>query len=135
MKAAQIAWLWQPVGEIRDYFGDGVALYFAFLGEYTKSLIFPAAFGFMAFLSQALSGEGIDGNPLTIPFTAYMALYVILFQCSWTRRENELKFLWSLPPPVARWRPYSIALPKQTFVGRFLAAACFSRKSWGVRFF
>jgi hypothetical protein len=110
----QVAWLWQPIGEIRDYFGDGVALYFAFLGEYTKSLVFPAAFGFMVFMSQFVSGEGIDGNPLTIPFTAYMTLWLILFQCRWTRRENELKFLWGSEGFEADEKP------RAQFVGQFV---------------
>ncbi|KAL6035908.1 hypothetical protein STEG23_018277 [Scotinomys teguina] len=41
----------QPIGDIRDYFGEKVALYFAWLGWYTYMLV-PAAFvGLIIFLS------------------------------------------------------------------------------------
>ncbi|XP_042197559.1 anoctamin-9 [Callorhinchus milii] len=40
----------QPVNEIRQYFGERVALYFAWLGWYTTMLIPAAAFGVLMFL-------------------------------------------------------------------------------------
>uniref|UniRef100_A0A914XH48 Anoctamin n=1 Tax=Plectus sambesii TaxID=2011161 RepID=A0A914XH48_9BILA len=35
----------QPLDEIRDYFGEKVAIYYAWLGFYTKMLVYPAVFG------------------------------------------------------------------------------------------
>lgn len=45
----------QPLDDIRDYFGEKIALYFAFLGHYTKWL-FPAAFlGAAVFIHQLVN--------------------------------------------------------------------------------
>uniref|UniRef100_A0A0E0E677 Anoctamin transmembrane domain-containing protein n=1 Tax=Oryza meridionalis TaxID=40149 RepID=A0A0E0E677_9ORYZ len=36
---------WQPIDEIYSYFGTKIAIYFSFLGMYTRWLFFPAVFG------------------------------------------------------------------------------------------
>eukprot|EP00071_Canis_lupus_P011135 XP_005631139.1 anoctamin-9 isoform X4 [Canis lupus familiaris] len=41
----------QPIDDIRDYFGEKVALYFAWLGWYTYMLVPAAAVGLLVFLS------------------------------------------------------------------------------------
>jgi hypothetical protein len=50
----QFGLVYQPLDEIRDYFGDHIALYFAWLGHYTRALIFPTAFGVCANCAMAL---------------------------------------------------------------------------------
>lgn len=40
----------QPLDQIRDYFGDEVALYFVWLGFYTKMLIPASLMGFACFI-------------------------------------------------------------------------------------
>ena len=70
----------QPLGQIRDYFGDQVAMYFAWLGKYTHhynkltiihfnydytgfystALIFPAIAGFLCFLYGAVTIDSKD---------------------------------------------------------------------------
>lgn len=45
----------QPLWLIKRYFGDKVALYFAWLGFYTQMLIIPAILGFVAFLWGAIT--------------------------------------------------------------------------------
>ena len=44
----------QPLKEIRDYFGEYVALYFAWLGFYTKLLLVPSLVGFLVFIVQCV---------------------------------------------------------------------------------
>ena len=39
----------QPIQKIRNYFGESVAFYFAFLGAYTKSLIVASVVGALSF--------------------------------------------------------------------------------------
>ena len=40
----------QPLDLIRDYFGDQISLYFAWLGFYTEALIFPSIIGILSLL-------------------------------------------------------------------------------------
>ncbi|XP_070303804.1 anoctamin-8-like [Salvelinus sp. IW2-2015] len=37
----------QPLDDIRDYFGVKIAMYFAWLGFYTTSMLYPAVIGFV----------------------------------------------------------------------------------------
>ena len=107
----QYSALWQPIDDIRDYFGEEVALYFAWLGLYTRSLCFPAVFGVFTSLNQWWSGS-IDENPMTIPYSIFFAAWSISFLSAWKRYENELKFLWGTEGFE------SMEKPRPTFVGK-----------------
>jgi hypothetical protein len=48
----QFAPFYQPIDEIRDYFGDHVAIYFAFEELYTRALVWPAVWGCFGMLTQ-----------------------------------------------------------------------------------
>jgi hypothetical protein len=43
----------QPLDDIKDYFGEKVGLYFAWLGHYTTWLIFPSIVGVLLFINVA----------------------------------------------------------------------------------
>ncbi|XP_011343557.1 anoctamin-4 isoform X2 [Ooceraea biroi] len=53
----------QPLWLIRRYFGEKVALYFAWLGFYTKSLYPPAVVGLLCFIYGLGSMDGEDNVP------------------------------------------------------------------------
>ncbi|XP_044738568.1 anoctamin-4 isoform X2 [Chrysoperla carnea] len=53
----------QPLCLIRKYFGDKIALYFCWLGFYTKMLYYPAIVGSLCFLYGLLSMESDDNIP------------------------------------------------------------------------
>ena len=89
----QFGLLYQPLDEVRDYFGDHIALYFAWLGHYTRALIFPTVFGAAGMVSQALS-PSMDENPLTIPYSVFFAMWSVTFLSSWNQKSNELGYLW-----------------------------------------
>lgn len=57
----QLCCTFQPIDEIRDYFGDEVAMYFAWLGVYTRSLIVPGLGGVVV---RAFQGAVGHANPL-----------------------------------------------------------------------
>ncbi|KZC10272.1 Anoctamin-4, partial [Dufourea novaeangliae] len=53
----------QPLWLIRRYFGEKVALYFAWLGFYTKCLYAPAIVGLLCFMYGVFSMESSDNIP------------------------------------------------------------------------
>ena len=89
------SWSYQPLEEIRDYFGDEVGMYFSWLGTYTKALNMSALFGITVQILQTMnSGRSVDKNPATLAYSVYVGLWSISFISAWGRRENELRFLW-----------------------------------------
>ncbi|KAG8315419.1 Anoctamin-4 [Homalodisca vitripennis] len=53
----------QPLWLVRKYFGDKIALYFTWLGFYTKMLIPAAIVGFLCFMYGLLSMDSSDNIP------------------------------------------------------------------------
>ncbi|KAL1116216.1 hypothetical protein AAG570_005711 [Ranatra chinensis] len=53
----------QPLWLVRKYFGDKIALYFAWLGFYTQMLIPAALIGFLCFIYGLLSMDSADNVP------------------------------------------------------------------------
>ena len=85
----------QPEDDIRDYFGDHVAIYFAWLGMYTSSLLPCAILGVMSqMVNFANPDKGIDGNATTLAFSVFLGLWSTVFLELWHRREFELRCLW-----------------------------------------
>eukprot|EP01050_Picozoa_sp_SAG11_P007625 SAG11_NODE_642_length_8006_cov_6.996965_6_plen_64_part_00 len=50
------SWYYQPIDEVRDYFGDDLGLYFSWLGMYTKALNIMSIFGIAVMIFQIRSG-------------------------------------------------------------------------------
>lgn len=53
----------QPLWQVRNYFGDKIGLYFAWLGFYTKMLVPAAVVGLVCFIYGCLSLESQDNIP------------------------------------------------------------------------
>ncbi|KAF9360227.1 hypothetical protein BGX26_010133 [Mortierella sp. AD094] len=102
----------QPLEEIRFYYGEKIALYFAWIGYYTKWLIPAAIVGFLFFIGGIINyvTHKSTGNPLTdskrtiqllfdnggtLPFTLFMAIWSTLFVEFWKRRSNVLAYQWN----------------------------------------
>ncbi|KAJ0007254.1 hypothetical protein Pint_28874 [Pistacia integerrima] len=82
----------QPIDEIYSYYGTKVAIYFAFLGKYTRWMFFPAAFGlilqFVDFGSLQL---------LVLPvFFISIILWAVLFFQFWKRKNYALLARWHI---------------------------------------
>lgn len=75
------------INEIRDKFGEKVAFYFAFLQSYFSFLLFPAAFGFGAWL---ILGQ----------FSSFYAvvncLWCVIFFEYWKKKEVDLAVQWGV---------------------------------------
>ncbi|KAG6593504.1 Anoctamin-like protein, partial [Cucurbita argyrosperma subsp. sororia] len=81
----------QPLDEVYSYFGTKVALYFAFLGMYTRWLLFPAALGLILQLVEFGSLR-----LLVLPiFFVSIIVWAVMFSQFWRRKNSAL---------VARWQ-------------------------------
>ncbi|XP_031744375.1 anoctamin-like protein At1g73020 isoform X2 [Cucumis sativus] len=81
----------QPIDEVYSYFGPKIALYFAFLGMYTRWMLFPAALGLILQLVEFGSMR-----LLVLPiFFISIILWAIMFSQFWRRKNSAL---------IARWQ-------------------------------
>ncbi|KAK3710543.1 hypothetical protein QZH41_009363 [Actinostola sp. cb2023] len=83
-----------PLQEIRDYFGEGVALYFGWMTCFTWSLLPVAAMGVMLYFFKP-KGVTVDDNPLLPLYEVLMAFWAISFLVIWKRKESELSYKWN----------------------------------------
>ena len=83
---------YQPIDDIQEYFGEHVALYFAWIGLYTQKLKVPAVLGLMTMAGYSVYGT--DKNPFALVYSVYLSLWSTLFLAQWQRYENDLKFRW-----------------------------------------
>jgi len=49
--------------DVVDYFGASVGMYFAFLGHYSKWLVFPSILGIILMVEDFVWGEGNGVTP------------------------------------------------------------------------
>lgn len=80
----------QPIDEIYLYYGVKIAIYFAFLGKYTRWLLFPAALG--------LTLQLVDfGSILVLPiFFICLISWAVLFFQFWKRKNSALLARWHI---------------------------------------
>jgi hypothetical protein len=92
----RISNLWRgiPVHDIRDYFGESIAFYFAFLSFYIRALALPSAFGLAVFVMSIVKLS--SDNSLTPVYSGFTALWVTVFLEFWKRRRNLLSFKWDM---------------------------------------
>ncbi|XP_059640656.1 anoctamin-like protein At1g73020 [Cornus florida] len=86
----------QPIDEIYSYFGTKIATYFAFLGMYTRWMLFPAAFG----LALQLVDFGSLQLLMLPVFLVSMVLWAVLFFQFWKRKNSALLARWQISHSV-----------------------------------
>ena len=79
----------QPLLAVRDYFGEKLALYFAWLEHYTESLIFPAVLGLVV---QWLPSNGA----VLISFGCLVSVWASLMTEKWKRKNAVLNCQWGM---------------------------------------
>ena len=81
-----------PLEEIRDYFGENVALYFSFMSFYTAFLIPIAVLGILQFALDRFFG--VDFLHSNVFFSCMNLVAVTIFLEMWKRRSNEHSYKW-----------------------------------------
>ncbi|KAF1327051.1 Anoctamin-like protein, partial [Globisporangium splendens] len=88
----------QPLNKIRFYFGEKVALYFAWLGFYTKMLIFPSIAGIITYAVVQTQNiqRGEDQGYILIAFALFVVIWSSIFAEVWKRKNGLFNSLWGL---------------------------------------
>ena len=76
--------------EIKDYFGETVGMYFAFLDFYSSALILPAAVGFCFYMFEFHKHSLYSLMILAV----FNLIWSTAFMESWKRKANGLAYSW-----------------------------------------
>ncbi|CAH0697389.1 unnamed protein product [Spodoptera exigua] len=83
----------QPIDEISEYFGVKIAMYFAWLGHYTRSLTVPAAVGFIFWIWLGTANENWKDIAYVL-FSLFNVLWACVYLETWKRYSNVLAYKW-----------------------------------------
>ncbi|XP_026316071.1 anoctamin-8-like [Hyposmocoma kahamanoa] len=83
----------QPLDEISDYFGVKIAMYFAWLGHYTRSLAVPAAVGFVFWIWLGTANDNWKDVAYVL-FSLFNVLWACVYLETWKRYSNVLAYKW-----------------------------------------
>lgn len=75
----------EQLSDIRDHFGDGIALYFEFLRFYFRALAFPAFTGLCTWFG---------GHYFSKLYSIGLVIWSVVFVESWSIRERQLAVRW-----------------------------------------
>eukprot|EP00004_Rigifila_ramosa_P007679 TRINITY_DN187_c0_g1_i2.p1 TRINITY_DN187_c0_g1~~TRINITY_DN187_c0_g1_i2.p1 ORF type:complete len:516 (-),score=111.55 TRINITY_DN187_c0_g1_i2:935-2449(-) len=84
----------QDLAPVRAYFGEKIALYFEYLGFYTRWLIIPSMLGFLVFLVQSSTGQW--DHPIVPIYALLLALWSVLFTEFWKRKNAAVAYRWGM---------------------------------------
>lgn len=85
----------QPRNDIKDYFGEDIALYFVFLEHYTKLLWIPAVVGIPLQISIFATGRYSSLGYYILPTFAFLvSLWGIVVLELWKRKQATLSLEW-----------------------------------------
>ena len=81
-----------PYDDIKDYYGEKMGLYFAFVSHYTQWLIVPAVVGFAFQLVVWITGD--FSHPVLPFFCVLITLWSVTMLEAWKRKEKLLSLEW-----------------------------------------
>ncbi|XP_072297970.1 anoctamin-8 [Eucyclogobius newberryi] len=82
----------QPLDDVCDYFGVKIGMYFAWLGFYTNSMLYPAVIGFLLWILA--EADQTSQDICCVVFALFNVVWATLFLERWKRREAELAYRW-----------------------------------------
>ena len=82
----------QPLNRVCNYFGIKLALYFAWLGFYTKALVIPAFLGLAMWLSTGKND--IQESIFFVILCVFNLIWSIFFNDLWKQKCAEYSYKW-----------------------------------------
>ena len=83
-----------PILSLRNYYGEEVTYYFAWMCHFTSWLIFPGLLGLATYIGRMLLGDTVDTCRLTPFYGLTMFPCAVLFLRLWDREECRLAYEW-----------------------------------------
>ena len=87
----------QPLVDIREYFGEKVALFYAWLGHYTYYLLFPALASILVAIIRATPiGRPRNGSIdwVSVGMAIFIITWVVFYMRSWEAEEKAIAIKW-----------------------------------------
>eukprot|EP01023_Acetabularia_acetabulum_P030851 TRINITY_DN29039_c0_g1_i5.p1 TRINITY_DN29039_c0_g1~~TRINITY_DN29039_c0_g1_i5.p1 ORF type:complete len:543 (-),score=74.26 TRINITY_DN29039_c0_g1_i5:5-1633(-) len=84
-----------PVDAVRDYYGEKVAMYYAWMNYLTIWMIVPGILGGLLHLEMRFSGVSVDDNHLVPFFSLFIVIWAVSFIKSWRRQAMILALEWN----------------------------------------
>ena len=86
----------QPIEDLREYFGESVALYFSWMGFLTTMLWVPAFAGLFVFIMGlvAFGSGGTFDNPYVPLYCIFMSIWSIIVSNEWKKLEKTWQYQW-----------------------------------------
>lgn len=82
----------QPLAHIKDYFGESVAMFYAYLGFSTRYLLIASFVGLPIFI---LWHKFESGWFVTV-YSIFLAIWATVFLNFWKRKQAEFNFRWNM---------------------------------------
>jgi hypothetical protein len=90
-------WHKVPIDEVRNYFGEKIAFYFAWLSHFTAWLIAPGILGMcLAFYLVSRRVEEVNRSLIGPIFGILLMIYMTVYLEHWKRRSATLAFRWGV---------------------------------------
>lgn len=92
-----VPWKDAPIDEIRNYFGEEIAFYFAWLSHFTMWLVAPGILGVcVAFFLASRRIEEMNRSIVGPIFGVLLMIYMTCYLEFWKRRSATLAFKWGV---------------------------------------
>jgi len=124
------------IDNVRDYFGEKIALYFLFMSHFNKWLCPPAAFGMLLCCLDVIFG--MPDTFTALPMALFMGFWTMLFIHFWRRKASSYALKWgtfSVNRKLERTRPEFVGISRVNPVtGRIDRIYPWSERIWKVVF-
>jgi len=89
----------QPLDEVKEYFGERIGLYFAFMQHLVRCLVLPSCVGAAVLLGglylDHAYGEEVMDNHLSAAYSMFTLVWISCVAKLWRNTEARLAFEWS----------------------------------------
>jgi hypothetical protein len=97
----------QPIDQIRDYFGEKLAMYFSFLGFYCFNLMSPAFWGLACGIVQIVLKDSLPTVAMwaVVGYCIQIVVWATVFLENWKRKEAENAHRWGMRGLLSKEQP------------------------------